>query len=116
MKAINEVWETYRSCWSNPDSVQRTEKLQNILSDDFEYKDPSSEITGYQQLSDYMKQFQEQFEGASFETADMNIHHNRILIHWNMVNDQKEVVSNGSSFALYENDKLKQITGFFKES
>lgn len=116
MKIINEIWDIYRACWNNTNSLQRTEKLKNILTDDFEYRDPNFEIKGYEQLSDYMKQFQEQFEGVSFFTTDINTHHNRCLVHWNMVNDNNEVVSNGTSFVLYENNKLKQITGFFKET
>ncbi|MCF6349141.1 MAG: nuclear transport factor 2 family protein [Flavobacteriaceae bacterium] len=116
MKVINEIWGIYRTCWNDTNSIQRTEKLQKILTDDFEYRDPNFEIKGYVQLSDYMKQFQEQFEGASFITTDINIHHNRCLVNWNMVNDKNEVVSNGTSFVLCENNKLKQITGFFKES
>ncbi len=116
MKTINEIWDIYRARWNDTNSIQRTEKLQNILTNDFEYRDPNLEIKGYAQLSGYMKQFQEQFVGVSFVTTDIHIHHNRCLVHWNMVNDKDEVVSNGISFVLYENDKLKQVTGFFKES
>ncbi|MDO5969770.1 nuclear transport factor 2 family protein [Flavivirga aquimarina] len=116
MEAIGEIWDIYRTCWNETSSVQRAEKLQKILTDDFEYKDPNFEVKGYIQLSDYMKQFQEEFEGASFVTTDINIHHNRCLVNWNMINDNNEVLSNGTSFVLYENNKLKQITGFFKEN
>jgi len=116
MKAINEIWEAYRACWNDTNSIERTEKLQKILTDDFEYRDPNFELEGYAQLSDYMKQFQEQFKGFSFITTDINIHHNRCLVYWNMVNDKNEVISNGTSFVLFENNKLKQITGFFNES
>lgn len=116
MKEINEIWDIYRTCWTETDSIQRTKKLQKILTDDFEYKDPNFEIKGFEQLSDYMKQFQEQFEGSFFITKDINTHHNRCLINWNMINDKNEVISNGTSFVLYENNQLKQITGFFKEN
>lgn len=96
METIKEIWDTYRSCWDDPNSIQRTEKLRKILTDDFKYIDPNIEIRGYLQLSDYMKQFQEQFEGASFITKDVNIHHNRCLVNWNMINDNNEVINNGS--------------------
>ena len=115
MEAFNKIWDTYRICWNEANSTQRTEKLKKIMTDDFEYKDPNFEIKGYLQLSDYMKQFQEQFIGASFITKDINIHHNRCLVNWNMINDNNEILSNGTSFVLYENNKIKEITGFFKE-
>jgi len=113
MMGKTEIWEVYSSCWSNENSEERKSKLAKITTDDFEYRDPNSEIKGYVQLSDYIKQFQEQFRGVSFITTDITIHHNRCLIHWNMVNDKNEVVSDGASFVLFENNKLKQITGFF---
>ena len=116
MQQIDKIWDTYRTCWNDTSTRQRTEKLQQILTDDFEYRDPSFEIKGYLQLSDYMKQFQEQFVGASFITTDIDIHHNRCLVQWSMINDKNEIVSNGTSFVLCENNKLKQITGFFKEN
>ena len=46
--------------------------------------------------------------------TDLQYHHEKILAHWNMVNAKNEVVGNGTDFAIYENGKLKQITGFFK--
>ena len=115
MKALNKIWDIYRSCWSEPNATQRTKKLQKILTDDFEYRDPNFEIKGYQELSGYMQQFQEQFTEASFVTKDISIHHNRCLVNWYMVNAKSETLSNGTSFVLCENNKLKQITGFFKE-
>ncbi len=115
MKDVNEIWEIYRSCWSENNAVRRTGKLKEIMSDDFEYRDPNIELRGYQELSDYMEQFQNEFTGASFTISDFNIHHDRILANWNMIDAEKNVVGNGADFALYESGKLKQITGFFKE-
>ena len=63
-----------------------------------------------------MQEFQKQFEGCSFVTRNIEEHHNRCLVHWDMINDNKEVVSNGISFVLHENNKQKQITGFFSEN
>ncbi len=116
MKQINEVWEIYRSCWSETDSKSRLHKLANIMSDDFQYKDPNIDLIGSIQLADYMQEFQNQFEGASFEVTDFNVHHDSIMANWNMVDAGKTVVANGVDFARFENGKLKQITGFFKET
>ena len=115
MKKISEIWDIYRGCWSDANATQRIEKLQKIITDDFEYKDPDFEVKGSVQLSDYMRHFQEEYKGASFATVNMNMHHNRCLVHWNMINENKEVISKGISYVLYENDKLKEITGFFQE-
>ncbi|WP_024771817.1 nuclear transport factor 2 family protein [Aquimarina macrocephali] len=116
MKEINQIWETYTSCWSEDNSVERIKNLRKIMTDNFEYLDPNVELKGYEQLSEYMSQFQKEFVGASFTITDIKIHHGRSLTHWNMVNSENEVVGNGSDFATYENGKLKQITSFFKEN
>lgn len=115
MNNINQIWETYRASWNNDDSVKRTDELKEIMTEDFEYRDPNIELRGSEQLSDYMSQFQKEFVGASFVITDLQYHHEKILAHWNMVNAKNEVVGNGTDFAIYENGKLKQITGFFKQ-
>lgn len=115
MNETSQIWETYRASWSNDNSAERTNELQKITNNDFEYRDPNIDLTGHQQLSDYMSQFQKEFVGASFVITDFQYHHNRSLAHWNMVNAENEVVGTGTDFAIYENGKLKQITGFFKE-
>ncbi|MEL7268080.1 MAG: nuclear transport factor 2 family protein [Bacteroidota bacterium] len=115
MEKINQIWETYRASWDNEDSQKRTDELRKIMTEDFEYRDPNIELKGSRQLSDYMSQFQKEFVGASFVITDLQYHHKKILAHWNMVNAKNEVVGNGTDFAIYENGKLKQITGFFKQ-
>lgn len=116
MKQINEIWETYRSCWSDYNSNKRTSNLRGIMSDDFEYRDPNIELKGYRQLSDYMAQFQKEFKDASFVISNLNAHHNKLMAHWNMVNSKNEVVGSGIDFAQYANGKIKEITGFFEEN
>lgn len=115
MEKINQIWETYRASWDNEDSQKRTDELRKIMTEDFEYRDPNIELKGSRKLSDYMSQFQKEFVGASFVITDLQYHHEKILAHWNMVNAKNEVVGNGTDFAIYENGKLKQITGFFKQ-
>lgn len=115
MNETNQMWETYRASWSNKNSAKRADELRRITTDDFEYRDPNTELTGFEQLSGYMSQFQKEFVGASFVITDFIVHHDRSLSYWNMVNSENEVVINGADFATYENGKLKQITGFFKE-
>jgi len=116
MKQINEIWETYRSCWSEKNSNKRINRLNGITSDDFQYKDPNIELKGHVNLSNYMIEFQEQFEDASFRVIDLNIHHDSIMANWNMLDSKNEVVANGVDFAQFANGRLKRITGFFKET
>lgn len=113
---IKEIWEIYRSCWSETDKATREKKLRQIIDDDFEFYDPNNDLDNSQKLSDYMAQFQQEFEGCTFTITDIIIHHDRSLAHWDMISPDKEVVGNGSDYAFYKNGKLKAVSSFFKES
>lgn len=113
---INEIWEAYRTSWSVANSSERNIILQEIVTEDFAYRDPNIEMEGHLRLSDYMAKFQKEFAGCSFNITDFSVHHNRSLAHWDMVNSDNERVGNGVDFALYAHNKLKAITSFFKES
>ena len=115
MKQIESIWETYRSCWDEKDSETRLNRLGEIMYDDFQYKDPNIEVIGYHDLSNYMMKFQEQFGDASFEVTAIDIHHDSIMANWNMLDSNNQIVSRGVDFAKFENGRLQQITGFFKE-
>ena len=103
MKQESEIWETYSSCWSESDSNKRINSLSNILSEDFQYKDPNGELKGHDNLSNYMMEF-------------LYIHHDSIMANWYMINSNKEVDANGVDVAYILNGRLKQITGLFTES
>ncbi|MBN8652776.1 MAG: nuclear transport factor 2 family protein [Cytophagales bacterium] len=114
-RKIKEIWETYRACWSQTIKLDRDNRLQEIISEDFEYYDPNIVLEGYQKLSDYMTEFQKAFSGCTFTITAFSIHHDRSLAQWDMLSPNNEVVGNGSDFAFYANGKLKTISSFFKE-
>ncbi|GAA4272902.1 nuclear transport factor 2 family protein [Aquimarina gracilis] len=116
MSTINQIWEVYRACWNVTDPQERMNKLEKIMTNDFEYHDPNVTLKGHEQLAEYMEQFQKEFKGMSFVISDFNFHHNRSLAHWNMVDEKKEMIANGIDFAYYKNGRIQQITGFFKEN
>lgn len=115
-RKIKELWETYRACWSEANTANRENTLQQIIAEYFEFYDPNIDLGSSQKLSDYMAQFQKEFSDCIFTITDFMIHHDRSLAHWDMVNSDNEVVGNGSDFAFYADGKLKTISSFFKES
>ena len=116
MKQLESIWETYRSCWSEKDADTRLNRLAKIMSNDFQYKDPNIELKGFNQLSNYMKEFQKQFEGASFEVTALEFHHDSVMANWNMLDAKNQIVADGVDFAKISDGRLTQITGFFKEN
>lgn len=114
MKNFKEVFDIWSESWAITNRSERDVELQKILADDFKYTDPLYQAKGLAQISDYIGQFQEQFPGTTFVPTKITSHHDRNLIKWDMLNEKNEVVDDGTSFALVENDKLKDITGFFE--
>ncbi len=114
MTNFKELWDAWCNVWTLTDRTERDQKLQKFISDDFKYTDPIFQAKGLAQISDYIDQFQEQYPGTSFAPTNVLAHHERYLVKWDTLNDKNEIVDDGTSFALVENNRLKDITGFFK--
>ena len=111
---MKELWSEYAAAWSTPDRAARHKILEERLTPDVHYADPDSETTGYEELSDYMENFQRGYPGRRFVVSEVIAHHNGCLAHRTMQNDQSEVEMVGASYAELEADgRLRRIRGFF---
>ena len=109
-----DTWETYTKSWSVTDTSNRFQLFEQSLSPDCVYTDPLMQVTGYDQLSNYMSELHKNVPGVAFVTTDFKNHHDRSLTHWNMVDGNGNVLSQGVSYGLYGADgRLMQMTGFF---
>jgi hypothetical protein len=62
-----------------------------------------------------MAELHKNVQGVKFITTDFKSHHDRSLIHWNMVDGNGNILSQGASYGLYGTDgRLLQMTGFFE--
>ena len=106
--------ETYGKCWSEESATDRMELMAICLSADCVYTDPNVKLTGHAALSDYMAELQKNIPGVAFVATDLKFHHDRCLMHWNMVNGTGNVLSPGASYFLFGADgRLVQMNGFF---
>ena len=113
-EAKRKTWETYTSSWSETDAVGRLALFEQCLQADCVYTDPLVQATGYEPLAAYMVELHKNVPGVRFVTTDFQAHHDRSLTHWNMVNGEGQVLSQGASYGLYGAEgKLVQMTGFF---
>jgi hypothetical protein len=111
------TWETYTQSWSETDSTKRLQLFERCLSHDCVYTDPLIQATGYEQLAGYMTGLQKNVPGVKFVTTDFQNHHDSCLTHWNMVDRNGNVLSQGASYGIYGTDgRLMQMTGFFEPS
>ena len=109
------TWETYTRSWSETNTSKRLQLFEECLSPDCVYTDPLTQTTGYAQLSGYMSELQKNVPGVKFVTTDFKSHHDRSLTHWNMVDGNGNVLSQGASYGMYSADgRLLQMTGFFE--
>jgi hypothetical protein len=62
-----------------------------------------------------MAQFQQSAPGGAFVATKSATHHDRALMHWNMIDGKQNVLAQGVSYFLYGADgRLTQMTGFFE--
>ncbi|MEQ1560896.1 MAG: nuclear transport factor 2 family protein [Methyloglobulus sp.] len=109
------IWETYTQSWSEADVSKRLQIFGQCLNPDCVYTDPLTQTTGYDPLSGYMAELHKNVPGVKFITTDFKNHHDRSLTHWNMVDGNGNVLSQGASYGLYGADgRLLQMTGFFE--
>ncbi len=114
---LMKTLEIYAGAWSETDDNKRKAILDQSWDDSGIYTDPYVQATGKEELSNYMRQFQTDMPGASFQyTSTVDEHHGQLRITWNMLDGDKNVVGIGTSFGLVGDDgRLQRMTGFFGE-
>jgi hypothetical protein len=79
------------------------------------YFDPLTQATGYEQLSGYISELHKNIPGVRFIITNYKNHHGRSVTHWNMMDVNGNVVSQGANYGLYGvDDRLVQMTGLFE--
>ncbi len=108
-----DLWEIYTSSWSETDDVKRMKLLEKCVHPDCLYTDPNIQTIGLEQLSGYMKEFQNNAPGCKFVTTKFESHHDRSLVHYDMVDSNGAVLAKGASFGMYgEDGRLMKMVGF----
>jgi hypothetical protein len=111
MKAI---WMEYASAWSTKDHTARHKILEKRLNPEVVYLDPETQLSGYDQLSDYIQRFQAGFPSRQFVIENVAVHHQVCLAHWSLQNEKNEIEMQGASFAeLGPDNRFLRIYGFF---
>jgi hypothetical protein len=111
----HDIMGFYVESWSETEAPKRLELLGRCLNPDCVYTDPVIQVHGCKPLSDYMAQFQQSAPGGAFVATKFATHHDRALMHWNMVDGKQNVLAQGVSYFLYGADgRLMQMTGFFE--
>lgn len=108
-----DMWEIYTSAWSETDTAKRLQWLEKSVHPDCVYTDPNIQAMGHAQLSDYMREFQVSAPGCKFVTIKFESHHDRSLVHYDMVDGKGTVLVKGASYGMYRTDgRLMHMVGF----
>jgi hypothetical protein len=111
--AQKATWEIYTSSWSETDADKRVKMLGQSVHPDYTYTDPNLHAEGYKQLTDYMAEFQKSAPGGKFVTTKFENHHDRCLVHYDLVGDDGSVLTAGASYGMFGADgRLVQMVGF----
>ncbi|MDB5555270.1 MAG: hypothetical protein JWL86_5254 [Rhizobium sp.] len=107
------IWKRYAATWSLGDE-QRKGELAACLANDATYCDPNGLIEGPDELSGYMRQFQNGAPEARFEIGSVLHHHGRSIANWTLRGPGGGALQTGTSFATLAADgRLQDISGFF---
>jgi hypothetical protein len=69
---------------------------------------------GWEDLVEYMLEFQKQIPGGHFVTKEFLAHGNKSIARWEMRNGDNIILGDGVSYGEYNNDdRLFEMTGFF---
>lgn len=110
----DKLWNTYAGTWSLS-GPERIAILATCVDADVTYCDPSSKVSGIDNLSAHMAGFQENFPGARFRINNVYEHNSRTIAKWDLVQADDAVAMQGISFAqLGEDGKMREISGFFE--
>jgi hypothetical protein len=108
-----EMWEIYTGAWSEADVAKRLILLEKCVHPDCLYTDPNVQTVGLEQLSGYMKEFQNNAPGCKFVTTKFESHHDRSLVNYDMVDSKGAMLTKGASYGMYRTDgRLVQMVGF----
>lgn len=111
---IKKQWTRYAETWSLPEE-ERLSRLQQLITADVTYTDPTTSLGGLEALSNYMGKFQLDAPGGRFVITEAYEHHGQSLAYWQMLNEEGMVMMNGTSYALLSDEgKFQSLTGFFR--
>lgn len=107
------TWNIYTNSWSEIDAEKRATLLGQSVHPDYTYTDPNLHTSGYDRLSEYMAQFQKNVPGGKFVTSKFEKHHDRCLVHYDLVSHDGNVLTQGASYGMFGADgRLVQMVGF----
>lgn len=112
---LDEALGAYGAAWSEKDSGQRLSLLEACWSDNGRYMDPTSSVSGRQELADHIGGFHTQMPGAQIElTSGASTHNSRFYFSWRLVTGDGNVAIEGVDFGAVEPDgRIREIVGFF---
>jgi hypothetical protein len=109
------VWERYVMSWKVSSATEKRAIYASCLAPDCVYTDPLVQAKGWDELLQYMLDFQQQIPGGHFLTEQFIEHHQRSIARWKMLNADAVAIGDGVSYAEYDaQGRLVAMTGFFE--
>ena len=108
-----DAWRGYAQCFAT--SGQERQRLMTAhLSPSVVYRDPNTEVHGYEAFAAEMTRTQAVFPGHTFEILAVDAHHRHSVARWRLLDVEGKHVANGLSHAVHDADgRLADITGFY---
>lgn len=115
MRDYKQIWQHYSSAWQAQSDAQRNAIFAQTLANDCIYTDPLTIAKGWDELSEYMSDFQKQIPNGHFEVNYFMAHNDKSIAKWDMLSGEGIKLGEGISYGQYNADgKLIAMTGFYE--
>ena len=114
--SLEALIDSYCEAWSTPDPDRRRANLDNTLTPDVIYTDPSDHVIGTDALSEHIGGIMEEHPGGKvMRTSAVDHHHDLARFAWQFVKADGETLIEGLDVVTVDGGtgKLRSIAGFF---
>lgn len=115
-EALQDLWKTYQTAWTDISQDERSKLLQASLADDVAFTGPDNEKRGIASMVATITAFQDQYSGCYFRTTLLRQQHGQLLVAWTMFDRNDAPLINGHSYARFDEqqERLTSLAGFWK--
>ena len=113
-EALEQRWNAYSAAYAATEEDERRHLLEQCVSDDVVFTNPSGEGKSRAGLNAHIAIFQKTMPGVYFSTDKILVHHDELLAVWSMYKPDGSKVATGYNFIRPDREGLfGYMAGFF---
>lgn len=113
---MNNLVDLYIAIWNETDAARRVRLIAEIWTTDATYRDPLMAGEGHAGISQLVAAVHERFPAFRFSRIGTpDFHGEHLRFSWALGLDGEEAMIKGTDFAVLEQGRLRNVTGFLDQ-